>query len=308
MFASTSIYWAFVVYDTFTIASVALSGVNGLLPAEEAVRNCINQGGPCNASEITPSGVSDVSSKLFGLANHDIPREYCVGTAALTVNITIGDAIVFGRVWVLWPRSLLIRLVFVVLLLETVGYRAWEHRALARSNGLRSFLGRAQVSRALTLLIESGSFYSVIWTVVVVYQFIFSPPYKDNNGVVTETLHSSAYRAFTAGWEAFMEGGLVIVIAIYPTVIMLLVALNRSECDTMAIASECSSNGQDVATLPVSVILRDSTHHAQFLEVLGPEGCSIPASPVSNSASSSSLSNLEVTVVDCFERAEVPVL
>ena len=65
-----------------------------------------------------------------------------------------------------------------------IGYRAWydscpsaivthmishnlptyrEHRALVRGNGLRSFLGRSQVSRALTLLLESGAVYSAIW-------------------------------------------------------------------------------------------------------------------------------------------------
>ena len=40
---------------------------------------------------------------------------------------------------------------------------ARKHRALVRGNGLKSYLGRSQVSRALALLIESGVFYSVIW-------------------------------------------------------------------------------------------------------------------------------------------------
>lgn len=45
--------------------------------------------------------------------------------------------------------------------LKLSGYR--QHRAVVRDNGLKSFLGRSQVSRALTVLIESGAFYSVIW-------------------------------------------------------------------------------------------------------------------------------------------------
>lgn len=68
---------------------------------------------------------------------------------------------------------------------------------------------------------------------------------------------SSPFRAFTAGWEAFTEGALVTIIvrrddrlssiaicnqppilcllqAIYPTVIMLVVALNGSECNIIA--------------------------------------------------------------------------
>ena len=41
-----------------------------------------------------------------------------------------------------------------------------EHRALVRGNGLKSFLGRSQVSRALTLLTESGAFYCAIWVCI----------------------------------------------------------------------------------------------------------------------------------------------
>ena len=48
---------------------------------------------------------------------------------------------------------------------------------------------------------------------MIVYQIITNPTYSEGrNADSTRTRHSSAFRAFTAGWEAFTEGGLVIVI------------------------------------------------------------------------------------------------
>ncbi|KAM5545640.1 hypothetical protein V8D89_000678 [Ganoderma adspersum] len=303
MFTSTSIYSALILRNTFTIASIAMYNVCSTDSAIKSVQSCVdNRGESCGASELLPQGSG--GPNLGWVAIHDIPLEYCVGTAALTTNIIIGDAIVLSRVFVLWPRSRLIYPIFLILLVGTldtsivstthacrgfvhgflyinpaiettglgsmvgpaagnlagsvfqgdpfgiaasvlsmatnimstcfIGYRAWEHRALVRGNGLRSFLGRSQVSRALTLLTESGAFYCAIWIGVTVYQFIAGSSYEKGEGEAIHAPHSSAYRAFTAGWEAFTEGGLVIVVAIYPTVIMLLAALNRSECDNIA--------------------------------------------------------------------------
>ncbi|KAM5545675.1 hypothetical protein V8D89_000713 [Ganoderma adspersum] len=311
-----------------TIAGITTSAVNNLNRTINSLEDCISgQGGVCSDSEFESSpNVIAVDLAISRLTTHDIVLEYCVGTAALTTNIVIGDAIVLGRVYVLWHRNRWVCLLLIILLLGTVatsfvstthacpgfgdgsgvwlnpsvettgigslvgpaagtlggsffegdhfglaasvlslatnaistyfiGYRAWEHRALVRGNGLRSFLGRSQVSRALTLLMESGAVYSAIWIFVVVYQFITSSSYNSGRVAAATHPHSSAYRAFTVGWEAFTEGGLVIVVAIYPTVIMLLAGLNRSECDNIA---SYHGNGRSEDAAALSVVFRGS--------------------------------------------------
>ncbi|KAM5545666.1 hypothetical protein V8D89_000704 [Ganoderma adspersum] len=176
-----------------------------------------------------------------------------------------------------------------------IGYRAWEHRALVRGNGLKSFLGRSQVSRALTLLIESGAFYSTLWIIVVVYQFITNPAYEDPEVDSISTPHSSAFRAFTACWEVFTEGGLVFVVAIYPMVIMLLAALNRSECDN--IASYRGNDQSDGAAALPSVVFRGSALvHAQSLDFAG-DSHPVPQRAPHEAASESSLADFDT--VDC---------
>ncbi|KAM5545650.1 hypothetical protein V8D89_000688 [Ganoderma adspersum] len=372
MFTTPSIYWGFILRNTVAIAGISTSAVDSLWPALLSVEDCLGQNGPCEMTE-DPDEVSPVLSGITRLVGHDIPLEYCVGTAALTTNIIIGDAIIWGRVYVLWPRNQTIRLVLVLLLLGTIatgvvstahacqspgqlqqtvqdpsdetagtyslvgpaagnlmgsffegdpfgfaatvlglatnvtstcliGFRAWEHRALARGNGLKHFLGRSQVSRALALLIESGAFYSAIWIIVVVYQSITRPYYAagteemNTAGGITQ---SSTFHAFTASLEAFTEGGLVIVIAIYPTVIMLLVALNRSECDTIA---SCRDNGQDAAV--PSLVFRGSDTHGPGQSVDRPSCAMGQAFAESNADPESASSLVDIDTVSTAKYSE----
>ncbi|KAI1786427.1 hypothetical protein LXA43DRAFT_55644 [Ganoderma leucocontextum] len=322
MFASTSIYWAFIIRNTFTIAGTTASTSDDIGRAWEL--QFLAHDPACGGDEAT---LTICHPDVLGrLSDPDFTYEYCVGTAALTTNISIGDAIVWSRVCVLWPRHRFIRLIFALLLLGTVctsivstvhscqgllvhgavptfpldpesqvivgirngigpsagnivgaffegdpfgiaasvlsftsnvistclvGFQAWKHRALVRGDGLRSFLGRSQVSRAFMLLIESGACYSVIWAFVVTYQLISTPWYS--HALSSSTRPSPALSAFATGAESFTEGGLVILVAIYPTVIMLLVALNRSECDTIV-----SYRGDGQAAVVPSLVFRGS--------------------------------------------------
>ncbi|KAM5545655.1 hypothetical protein V8D89_000693 [Ganoderma adspersum] len=328
MFASTSIYWAFMIRNTFTIAGIATFASTDMESAWEAqfhLQNCADE-----MSQTTCPAIP--SSPLGWLAEPDFTYEYCAGTVALTTNISIGDVIVWSRVCVIWPRNRLVRLVFALLLLGTVsmgivstihscqglvarsqllipldyqghgfagigsnigpsagnivgglfegdpfgsaasvlsltsnvistflvGYQARKHHALVHGDGLRSFLGRSQVSRAFMLLIESGACYSIIWVFVVIYQLV-SAPWYSHSTYSSRPSPSQALGAFTVGAESFTEGGLVIVVAIYPTVIMLLVALNRSECDTIAASYHA---GQQLDAAVPSIAFRNSTLQA----------------------------------------------
>ena len=92
MFTSTSIYWAFILRDTFTIAGITISAVNNLNPAINSLEDCLSdQGGTmCSDSqfESSPNDVA-VNLAISRLTTHDIVLEYCVGTAALATNVRL---------------------------------------------------------------------------------------------------------------------------------------------------------------------------------------------------------------------------
>ncbi|KAM5537540.1 hypothetical protein V8D89_008867 [Ganoderma adspersum] len=92
-----------------------------------------------------------------------------------------------------------------------VGYRAWKHRRSTKTHfaGVPSVV---RVQRALTLLVESGIAYSLVWAVVLSSQ-------------------GSGYTPFSYGIQYFTEGCLLALVGIYPTMIIILVALDKSEIE-----------------------------------------------------------------------------
>ncbi|KAI1787241.1 hypothetical protein LXA43DRAFT_1166250 [Ganoderma leucocontextum] len=116
-----------------------------------------------------------------------------------------------------------------------IAHKAWVHRRCIRSHvasGPRSTL----VEGVLTLLVESGALYCTLWVVVVVWQIgstiddphlrssvFFSPKFSGNHW----HRHGSG-SSFWFDGGVLIEGCLVPLIAIYPTVIIVLVALNKS--------------------------------------------------------------------------------
>ncbi|TBU27597.1 hypothetical protein BD311DRAFT_797652 [Dichomitus squalens] len=201
---------------------------------------------------------SIISSLLSGPSNYGS----CANTAALT--ILLGDSIVCWRASLLWPGNRVVRGVSIVLLLTAfalgavdlrytcyslnthigssingnavvtggmyggtpyglaasvlsfLAYKAWRSRKFLRKfmvSGDRN----TQVERLFSILIETGMVYCAIWIIVVVWQF-------------------SVYDRF----GNFMDIGLVTIIdytpnnppkAIYPAVVIILVAQNRSHIE-----------------------------------------------------------------------------
>ncbi|KAI1781837.1 hypothetical protein LXA43DRAFT_597966, partial [Ganoderma leucocontextum] len=190
---------------------------------------------------------------------------HCAGIAALPINMTLGDAIVCWRVCTIWHKNHVVRVVFGVFLLMTfvlgvidttwncqpliieqdgpmyrgipigiatcvlslsmnilatllVGYKAWESR-----RRLRGYLvaGGSQVEKLFALLVESGAVYCAIWGVVVAYQF---------TGYIPSNL-TAVELSFVDVFSVLFNGALVPVVAIYPTIIIVLVALNRSHME-----------------------------------------------------------------------------
>ncbi|KAI1788216.1 hypothetical protein LXA43DRAFT_1084491 [Ganoderma leucocontextum] len=134
-----------------------------------------------------------------------------------------------------------------------IAHKAWVHRRCIKmhvANGPRNTL----VEGVLTLLVESGALYCTLWVVVVVWQIgestiddphlrssvFFSPKFSGNHW------HHDHGSSFWFVGGVLIEGCLVPLIAIYPTVIIVLVALNKSAVE----------NGmkRDVAGLPAITV------------------------------------------------------
>ncbi|KAM5536751.1 hypothetical protein V8D89_009590 [Ganoderma adspersum] len=109
-----------------------------------------------------------------------------------------------------------------------VAYKASRRR-------FRGYLsGRSQVGKLFALLIESGAIYCAMWVLVVTFQtaenewdiWSWSEDSSTNGGVA-----SAAGRTFLDIFGVVFGGTVVPVIAIYPMIIILLVAQDRSHIE-----------------------------------------------------------------------------
>ncbi|KAI0761070.1 hypothetical protein BD413DRAFT_250713 [Trametes elegans] len=211
------------------------------------------------------------------------PLEECVPTASLTINILIGDAIVWWRALVLFERDRRLVLVSVALVAATAGlgivdtvvscedifiqgnkaqqgtifftneFHAGElygynvygaaaatlslltnvvatvliackagHKRLIKDY-LSCIPKRDQAIHVLVLLIESGAVYSILLTFAVAFGFATVPrgPRPISAQAEDAVLHFYLY----------LQSSLIPLIGMYPTAIILIVALKRSRCD-----------------------------------------------------------------------------
>ncbi|TBU54572.1 hypothetical protein BD310DRAFT_969692 [Dichomitus squalens] len=118
----------------------------------------------------------------------------------------------------------------------TVAYKAWYSRRFLRRYLMAGHTS-AKLERLFSILIESGMAYTALWV---------RPSFRDKARcrlysssqilvVIWQVMKTSAYNAeddsALNGLNIFMNGGLVPMIAIYPAIIAILVALNRSHMD-----------------------------------------------------------------------------
>ncbi|KAI0744306.1 hypothetical protein C8Q80DRAFT_890132 [Daedaleopsis nitida] len=286
IYASTTVYWAVLLTETFKTLSTVTSNSNA---AGEATGQAISALhwllDPERTPEFAPSSRSGTELWLYRL-----PQK-CVGTASLTVNVVLGDAMVWWRAWVLWRSSRTVRAICVLLISATfatgvivtthacsnlntldtsvlfyadggvstrgtgtvgsfftadswglatsalslgtnivatslIAYKAWHHRRSVACH-LRMGSARTQVEKALTLFVESGMLYCILWVFIVVYQSLAGSDSEDPGYGVRGT-----EERFTYGFDYVLEGCLIPLIGIYPTLIIILVALDRSYCGT----------------------------------------------------------------------------
>ncbi|PIL23085.1 hypothetical protein GSI_14393 [Ganoderma sinense ZZ0214-1] len=206
-------------------------------------------------------------------------------TIALIINILIGDSIVWWRVCVVWrhwvvyytgpllivvtcalglkdlldvhhcvhscrqPQMLLPAGVFAItcaslsfginiLATGLIGYKAWTHWRFLRQHLGYSF-SSSWVFKALALLVESGTIYCFFLIIVVVYEAspsLFAGP----------DVHQSAFLRIVADYTYACY---IHVMAIYPVVIIVIVALNSSPIDHGLTNAVHLGNGDDPSSL-----------------------------------------------------------
>ncbi|KAI0313365.1 hypothetical protein OF83DRAFT_1175737 [Amylostereum chailletii] len=191
-------------------------------------------------------------------------RQGCLATSVLTVNISLSDSIVLWRAWVLWNRNRVFLAISLALLLGSIamssvalfdacdtfhskpgsegdplfeadvyGLAAFilslvtnlQHRRLIKRH-LRQGSARTRAEKVMALFIESGVVYCLIWIFIVAYDTLDF--YYDFG---TEHWSTAGLRLINA-WRIFVDGALLQVIGIYPTIVIVLVALEKSHLDT----------------------------------------------------------------------------
>ncbi|KAI1792562.1 hypothetical protein LXA43DRAFT_887340 [Ganoderma leucocontextum] len=215
----------------------------------------------------------------------DVEKQSWMLTVALGINVLLGDAIVWWRACVVWrhrfvyclgvillsvtvvcgslgiyftPRSSSMNALFIlqgnrfaeastalsfatnVLATSLIGCKAWEHRQLLRKH-LCEGQRQTRVLRVLALLVESGAIYCALLAVVIVDQIV--------NGT------SGSMRQFQAIEQDYTYDCFVPIVAIYPVLIIALIALNQSPIDGGFSQPAASSETQRVACVMTSTVV-----------------------------------------------------
>ncbi|KAI0687967.1 hypothetical protein C8T65DRAFT_746850 [Cerioporus squamosus] len=293
MWISTVVCWIATLLEATEAYNVLRNLASRNMAQADAMLRCLldlQNGFDAAPNDCQQEPVEELLYSSFKLYNvHD-----CINTAALTVNVVIGDAIVWWRAWVLWPDNRVVRSICVIMILLTtvtgavdttdtcrtqaaaaagdtipapilgfgsvatrgtmfsgdawgiaaaisslltnvvattlIAYRAWEHRRTIMSY-LRGSSRRTQVERTLALLVESGVLYCALWGLIVTYELVFvSPSLTDSEA------------AFEDGFYYVMEGCVVPLIGMYPTLIIILCAVDKSAHEKSPLADDRARN------------------------------------------------------------------
>ncbi|KAI1783405.1 hypothetical protein LXA43DRAFT_1132551, partial [Ganoderma leucocontextum] len=258
---------------------------------------------------------------------HAIQQQSWMLTIAAGVNLVIGDATVWWRACVIWQNkvvnctgmllvtltlgmsqsfmfacsssrhltpptfvassectknayaqaSAVLSLATNVLATSLIGYKAWEHRQLMK----RHFAGAGTASRvlkALALLIESGCIYCALLIIVIIYQAVPVAPQAGPEVVFMTVAGDFTYGCF------------VPIVAIYPTIIVVLVALKRSPIDTGGLSQVRQVHGHGSGTAEGGTSSTIVFHHSTFRTSAGVETEGVTEGiPVGNRRSTHSL-------------------
>ncbi|PIL36321.1 hypothetical protein GSI_00009 [Ganoderma sinense ZZ0214-1] len=141
----------------------------------------------------------------------------CVSSRGLAQESPVPVLLISGNTYA--SAALSLSLATNVLATSLIAYMAWKHRRLVKKHFAAAGT-RSQVLQALALLVESGTVYCaiMIYSAVDVTNAV---PSQANGGV-----------AFYKAAAYITRGCIIPFTAIYPTVIIVLVALRRAPIDT----------------------------------------------------------------------------
>ncbi|KAM5533212.1 hypothetical protein V8D89_013168 [Ganoderma adspersum] len=162
-----------------------------------------------------------------------------------------------------------------VLATTLIGVKAWQHRSMlcARSGSKR----KARVAKAFALLLESGTMYSVLLILLVLYELGPAQPNVPFRPPQNALLRAEAYYTF---------GCFVPVVAIYPMLIIVLVALHRSPIENglttveseSATAAVEASDGPTLTNLALTYSIR-STGSFEVANDISMQGMDVKPDP-----------------------------
>ncbi|TBU52920.1 hypothetical protein BD310DRAFT_861149 [Dichomitus squalens] len=136
-----------------------------------------------------------------------------------------------------------------------IGIKTWKHRQVMRKHLAGSGV-RTRVEKVMALLVESGVVYVLIWLPVAVYQL------KSGNSEFSTPLRGRVDKLDLCLF-IFIEGALVPLVVIYPTLIVMIVALNHSPWEahlsagTIPVAPEIPLRHVQVSIQETSMIQND---------------------------------------------------
>ncbi|TFK94127.1 hypothetical protein K466DRAFT_657971 [Polyporus arcularius HHB13444] len=152
---------------------------------------------PASECQLASIQVMPDSSKAYGI-------QACTGTLALTVNVLSADSIVWWRAWALWPNSRIIRWICILIF-------------FANSGGIASI---GVILPGGTIF--SGDGWGIFGTVLlVVYAWLYGMPSRQASAFVNES-------------QYVLVGCAVPLIGMYPTLVIILCALEKSLPDDLA--------------------------------------------------------------------------
>ncbi|KAJ7574843.1 hypothetical protein C8J56DRAFT_977658 [Mycena floridula] len=200
-----------------------------------------------------------------------------IGSAALSrINYLLGDAVVIWRAWAIWPHSLTVHILLGVCLAGTVvstfvdyaytvrlflgksqfdpgagagaliltlpllatniiatsliGYKAWVYRTRIKESLNVEKTRRTKVETVLLLLTESGIIYCILWLLVGLFAIVIKNP---------QSLGYLVPNAITPQ-----------LTAIYPIIVILLVALEKTKLEQTMTNSPAFSQSIHFASSP----------------------------------------------------------
>ncbi|RDX50554.1 hypothetical protein OH76DRAFT_457410 [Lentinus brumalis] len=133
-----------------------------------------------------------------------------------SLNIETTGTMFNGDVWgIAAGLSSLLTNMFATIL---IACRAWEHRrTIMFYLRARGSSRRTQVERTLALLVESGLLYCALWVFIVAYEL-----------TVLFTSDPLIFSNFARRFYYVMEGCVVPLIGMYPTLVLIVCAVNKS--------------------------------------------------------------------------------